>query len=166
MGVERLSSCWQEGRLDNPKLLRMLQATDDEGVYELRTLYEQLRDDTTALDELADDYYVKRVIAKRQFLKSRQALEDRIEVTRYTLAELEPGRFRTAADLTMMAAAENVQRAWESASQDWRRELIEALIERIVVLPQATSTFNPVSIQVTWRAEEPGPSELHQRVVG
>jgi transcriptional regulator with XRE-family HTH domain len=153
-------------RLDNPKLLRMLQATDDEGVYELRTLYEQLRDDTTALDELADDYYVKRVIAKRQFLKSRQALEDRIEVTRYTLAELEPGRFRTAADLTMMAAAENVQRAWESASQDWRRELIEALIERIVVLPQATSTFNPVSIQVTWRAEEPGPSELHQRVVG
>jgi transcriptional regulator with XRE-family HTH domain len=144
----------------------MLQATDDEGVYELRTLYEQLRDDTTALDELADDYYVKRVIAKRQFLKSRQALEDRIEVTRYTLAELERGRFRTAADLTMMAAAENVQRAWESASQDWRRELIEALIERIVVLPQATSTFNPVSIQVTWRAEEPGPSELHQRVVG
>jgi transcriptional regulator with XRE-family HTH domain len=133
---------------------------------ELRTLYEQLRDDTTALDELADDYYVKRVIAKRQFLKSRQALEDRIEVTRYTLAELERGRFRTAADLTMMAAAENVQRAWESASQDWRRELIEALIERIVVLPQATSTFNPVSIQVTWRAEEPGPSELHQRVVG
>jgi hypothetical protein len=120
-------------------------------------------DYTSALDELADDYYVKRVIAKRQFVKSRQALEDRIEVTKHTLAELESGHFRTT-ELTT-AAAENVRQAWENASQAWRRELIDAIIESIVVLPQATSTFNPALIRVTWRVEVPGPSELHQRVV-
>jgi site-specific DNA recombinase len=153
------------GRLDNPRLVRMLEATDDEGAHELRALYEQLMDDTGALDELADDYYVKRVITKRQFVKSRRALEDRIEVTKHTLAELESGRFRTT-ELTTVATAESMRQAWETASQDFRRELIDALIESIVVLPQATSTFNPDLIQITWRVEGPGPSGLQPRVVG
>ena len=50
-------------------------------------------------------------------------------------------------------AASSVREAWESASQDWRRRLIDALIESIAVLPQATSTFDPSSILVRWRVE-------------
>jgi hypothetical protein len=128
----------------------MLKATDDEDMHGLRTLYEQLMDDTSALDELADDYYVKREITKSQFVKSHQALEERIEATKRALVEMESGRFMTTV-LTAVAAAEGVREAWENASQDWRRQLIDALIERIVVLPQSTSKFDPSSIQVTWR---------------
>jgi site-specific DNA recombinase len=140
---------------DSPELLRMLEDADDEGTHELQALYGQLTDDTSALDELADDYYVKRAIAKRQFLRSCQALEDRIEVTKYTLTELESGHSRTTV-LRTLAAAESVRQAWEDASHDRRRELIDALIEQVVVLPQATSTFNPGSIRVAWRVDEHG----------
>jgi site-specific DNA recombinase len=135
---------------NNPNFVHVLEATDDEDTHELRTLYEQLMDDTSALDELADDYYVKREITKSQFVKSHQALEDRIDATKRALAEMESGRFMTTV-LTTVAAAESVREAWENASQDWRRQLIDALIERIVVLPQATSKFDPSSIQVAWR---------------
>jgi site-specific DNA recombinase len=56
---------------------------------------------------------------------------------------------------TTVSTAPSVREAWESASQDRRRLHIDALIESIVVLPQATSTFDPSLIEVTWRVEEP-----------
>jgi hypothetical protein len=106
-------------------------------------------DDTSALDELTNDYYVNREITKIQFVKSRQTLEDRMEVTKRELARLESDRL--TADLTTVIASENVRDAWENAILDQRRQLIDALIKKIVVLPQATSVFDPHSILVSWR---------------
>lgn len=135
---------------DNPDFVRALEVTDHEGAQELQTLYERLMDDTSALDELAHDYYVNREITKSQFVKSKEALEDRMEVTKRAVAQLESDRVMTTV-LTTVIASENVRDAWENAILDQRRQLIDALIKRIVVLPQATSKFDPRSILVTWR---------------
>jgi site-specific DNA recombinase len=134
----------------NPEFACTLEVTDHEGARELQTLYERLMDDTSALDELAHDYYVNREIKKSQFVKSKEALEDRMEVTKRALAQLESDRLMTTV-LTTVIASENVRDAWENAVLDQRRQLIDALIRRIVVLPQATSKFDPHSILVTWR---------------
>lgn len=53
--------------------------------------------------------------------------------------------------MTMVIASENVRDGWENAILDQRRQLIDALIKKIVVLPQATSVFDPHSILVSWR---------------
>jgi DNA invertase Pin-like site-specific DNA recombinase len=47
----------------------------------------------------------------------------------------------------------SVREAWANASQASRRRLIDALINSIAVLPQATSRFDPSSIVVTWQPE-------------
>jgi site-specific DNA recombinase len=133
----------------NPDFIRAFEVSDHQGTRELQTLYERLMDDTSALDELTNDYYVNREITKIQFVKSRQTLEDRMEVTKRELARLESDRL--TADLTTVIASENVRDAWENAILDQRRQLIDALIKKIVVLPQATSVFDPHSILVSWR---------------
>ena len=53
--------------------------------------------------------------------------------------------------LRTIGDCEYIRQHWESASQERRRELIDAVIEHIIVLPQATSRFNPDSIKITWR---------------
>ena len=138
---------------EHPDFIRELGATDHEGMRELQTLYEELIDDTNALNELAHDYYVNREITKSQFVNSKGVLEDRIEITKRAVAGMESDRFTTTV-LTTVVASDNVRDAWENATLDWRRRLIDALIERIVVLPQATSKFDPRTIQITWRALE------------
>ena len=135
---------------DNPDFVRTLEVTDHEDARELQTLYERLMDDTSALDELAYDYYVSREITKSQFVKSKEALEDRMKVTKREVTQLESDRLMTTV-LTTVIASENVRDAWENAMLDQRRQLIDALIKKIVVLPQATSKFDPHSILVTWR---------------
>ncbi|HKX15523.1 MAG TPA: recombinase family protein [Propionibacteriaceae bacterium] len=135
---------------DNPDLVRALEVTDHEGARELQTLYERLMDDTSALDELTNDYYVNREITKSQFVKSREALEDRMEATKREMAQLDSDRLMTTV-LTTVIASENVRDAWENAMLDQRRQLIDALIKKIVVLPQATSKFDPHSILVKWK---------------
>jgi site-specific DNA recombinase len=80
-----------------------------------------------------------------------------LEATEHTLPEHKSGRRPTPMP-TAAASGQNVRQAWESASLTGRRELIDALIERIVVLPQPTSTFKPDSIQITWRVAVRGPA--------
>jgi site-specific DNA recombinase len=69
-----------------------------------------------------------------------------------TSAERKSGRHPTPSVIPV-TPEDSVRHVWENASQKTRRDLIDSLIERIVVLPQAISTFNPESIQITWRVE-------------
>lgn len=135
---------------DNPDLVRTFEVTSHEGTDELRTLYERLMDDTGALDELTNDYYVYHEITKSQFVKSREALEDRMEVTKREISRLDSDRSMTTI-LMSVIASENVRDAWENVMLDQRRQLIDALVNRIVVLPQTTSKFDPHSVLVEWK---------------
>jgi site-specific DNA recombinase len=134
----------------NPELVRTLEVTDNEDTRELRTLYERLVDDTSALGELTYDYYVNREMTKSQFGRSKEALEYRIGATSREMAQLESDRLMTTV-LTSVIASENVRDAWENAMLDQRRQLIDMLVSRIVVLPQATSRFDPHSILIEWK---------------
>lgn len=54
---------------------------------------------------------------------------------------------------TAISAALTVREVWANTSSASRRRLIDALIDRIAVLPQATSRFEPSSILVSWRPQ-------------
>jgi hypothetical protein len=89
-------------------------------------------------------------MTKSQFGRSKEALEYRIGATSREMAQLESDRLMTTV-LTSVIASENVRDAWENAMLDQRRQLIDMLVSRIVVLPQATSRFDPHSILIEWK---------------
>jgi DNA invertase Pin-like site-specific DNA recombinase len=92
--------------------------------------------------------------------RKAESVEMLIRETIFSLLDANPQLLRVldafddeATQPTRVPAASSGREAWESASQDWRRRLIDALIESIAVLPQATSTFASSSILVRWRVE-------------
>jgi DNA invertase Pin-like site-specific DNA recombinase len=64
-----------------------------------------------------------------------------------------PDVFKDEGGQPTISPALSVREAWENASQASRRRLVDAFIESVVVLPQATSRFDPSSILVRWRPE-------------
>jgi len=48
-------------------------------------------------------------------------------------------------------ADEPVRDAWESHAFDWRRALINVVIEKVIVLPQRVREFDPNTVKVIWK---------------
>jgi site-specific DNA recombinase len=74
--------------LDTPRLSKAIraQAGHDE---EQRITLDAIRDDEAALEQLARDHFVDRVISRSEFISARKAIEDRIESARRRLARVE-----------------------------------------------------------------------------
>lgn len=108
---------------------------------------QRLREDEAALDELARDHYVERIIGRGEFLTARKALEARIEAARRTLA---------ARTITGSAAAlaGSARLRWPALSFDARRAIIDALLERVTIGPgrPGYNRFDSTRVDVTWRA--------------
>jgi hypothetical protein len=89
-------------------------------------------------------------------------VEEAMEATRLKLAKAESGR-----RLGSIPAGKTLREAWETASLEWRRQLIDLLIERIVLLPGRPGAkrykqwgFDPDAMQIHWRVQdEPPPPE-------
>jgi hypothetical protein len=76
-----------------------------------------------------------------------RSLQDRIERAEQQLASMESGR-----KLVVVGDA-GVESTWETASLDWRRSLLDVLIEQIVVHPtlRGSHRFNPDRFELVWR---------------
>lgn len=116
-------------RLDSPALAAALRETPeyDDG------LEEQIAGDTAAMEQLARDHYVDRLIGRAEFMAARSALEARLEAaTRRrqrergmnALAGFEPGSGSGA-----------LSARWDGLSLDRKRAVIGALLDRVVVGP-------------------------------
>lgn len=105
-----------------------------------------LRDDERALEDLARDHYVERVIGRAEFLTARKALESRIDAARRRLAA------RTAAGSTATLAG-TARSRWPGLSFDARRSVIDALVERITIGPgrRGYNRFDPGRVDPLWR---------------
>jgi site-specific DNA recombinase len=103
--------------------------------------------DRAALDELARDHYVERSISREEFFAARAELTERIGKAEQMLS-----RSEDTAVLAGVSSGAVARAAWAERDQDWRRELLAALIERIEIAPSTVYRFDPERIDITWRS--------------
>lgn len=95
--------------------------------------------DRAALEQLAHDYYVEKLIGRGEFLSARHELLLRVGTAQTTIDR--------AADLKIFeglpADADGLQAAWADRSLEWRRQLVEAMLKAVVVKPAAKPGRDP-----------------------
>lgn len=113
-------------------------------------LAERIRADEEKLEQLAVDYAQDR-ITRAEWLTVREAVQARIDVARAELGEQEAG----AALDGLPTDEKGLRAAWEAADVPTRREILTAVVERIVVNPaslRGRRAFDPNRINVVWRS--------------
>jgi site-specific DNA recombinase len=111
-------------------------------------LLEAVQRDEEALNALTNDFYVERLLSREEFLTARAALNARLDLNRQKLAR-QSGR-----GLVMTAAAggESLRGTWETASLEWRRALLGAVVDTITITkPTVKRGFDPLRAVVAWR---------------
>lgn len=103
--------------------------------------------DRAALDQLARDHYVDRKITRDEFFAARAELTARIGKAEQSLARREE-----TAVLAGVSSGAVARAAWAERNQDWRREFLSALVERITIAPSTVYRFDPDRLGITWRA--------------
>ncbi|MGH2358353.1 MAG: recombinase family protein [Candidatus Limnocylindria bacterium] len=130
--------------LDSPALAAALDAHERKA----ETLdLDALRADEAALEELSRDYYTERIVSRAEYLSARDELERRIKAARVKLARTNgtgPLRALLGADL---------RDAWEHEELLWRREVLGAVVDRIIIGPAVPgrNAFDPVRASIEWR---------------
>lgn len=108
-----------------------------------------IQEDERALEELAHDRYVSRLIGAAEFVSAHGELVARLEANRATFARMTP----TEAGFDAMTLHRNVRVEWETQTVEWRHRLARWLIDDITVgpSPRGRVPFHPESIAVRWR---------------
>lgn len=124
--VEHLVSAAILERLDSDALLVAInQAQDDKG--ESAALVKQRQAQQSRLDDLIEDY-ASGLLKRPQFAAAKSTAEAALEATNRKLATLTYKHTLTGIDLT-----KKLSDTWQTASIDWKRSVIDMLIERIVI---------------------------------
>ena len=109
-----------------------------------------VRGDEAALEELNEDYYVKRLLARDEFMSARATLTRRLEANRAKLSRRDTGHVLGG----FLGRSDALREAWAAGSLDWRRSVIGALLDRVVVKPaeqKGRKPFDPGRIVPVWR---------------
>lgn len=144
-------------RLDGDGLLLAVnQAHDDHG--QTKELLVQQRAQEARLAELVDDY-AKGDLTKPQFMSAKASAEANLEALGRKLASISYRHTLTNIDLT-----KKLSETWATASLDWRRAVIELLVDKIVInkrerqfkrvyyhAGEQTYWFDPTLIDILWK---------------
>ena len=118
---------------------------DDEAIWQT------VAADEAALEELARDFYVDKAISRPEFYAARGALQGRLEQNRKVLARSS----RTDVLSTVIGqGALDLRKMWAERSLDWRRAIIRAVIDHVVLEPAVPgrNVFDPSLVRIMWRA--------------
>ena len=106
-----------------------------------------IRADEEALDQLAKDHYVDKRIGRSEFFAAHDVLEARLATNR--AARARANGHSVAAQV--QGAGEELRKQWDSRPLEWRRSIIGALIEKVVIEPATTGPFDPDLVRIAWR---------------
>lgn len=110
-----------------------------------KALAAAIAEDESALVALTRARYVERLLTDDEFRSSRDELVSRIAKQR-TLLEQQagPGVLREAQG--------KARPLWEGADLGWRRALVEAVVDRVTILPATKPVLDPGRVEVVLRA--------------
>ena len=112
-------------------------------------LVEAVRRDESAMETLSRDFYVEQILTREEFLAARDGLVSRLEANRTRLSR----RDGSGAVGTFLGHGETLRQAWEAGSNDWRRSVVGALLDHVVILPGHPGRIasNPDRVKPVWR---------------
>jgi site-specific DNA recombinase len=145
--VEHLVVEWVLRQLSGPALSAALAAATGEDQAE-RELLHALQVDQDRLDELVDAF-ADGTLGRADFARARARVEARMDTTRRRLA----GQAATRTLAALPVGERALREAWESRGLSWRRAVLAAVVERVVLHPclQGRNVFDPSRIEVVWR---------------
>lgn len=103
-----------------------------------------LREDEAALEQLGKDHYVDRSVPRPQYLSLKAQLEKRIRAGQATIQRA------SSQLLAMPHDVETLRAEWETRSPEWRRSVLEAVVEKVVVRPGGR--WDQDRVTVVWKA--------------
>lgn len=111
-------------------------------------LHESIREDEQALLDLARDFAEKR-FTRGEYFTMRDVIESRLKANR--AAEVKRIGKAVMADV---AGGERLRERWPNEALDWRRQVIAAVIDYVVIMPavKGRNTFDPSLIDIRWKA--------------
>lgn len=98
----------------------------------------RLREDESALAQLTKDHYVERSITRPAFMAAKDALDERILVARRTLAQE-----ASAVAAAPLGDPDALRQEWDARGVAWRRSVLEACVQRIVIDPAPAGKRGP-----------------------
>lgn len=108
---------------------------------------ESLADAEERLEQVAE-MFADGTLSRREWLAARERLEERVEDARRTLDRHRQGGMLA----TLPADTDALTEVWEDRDVHWRRSLLEAIVERIIVHPaEPGGTFDPGRVEILWR---------------
>lgn len=147
-GLERLVTDATLAVFDSPDFRQALQQVEERGD-DTGALLARITEDERALEQLAQDHYVERIIGRSEHQAARRALEDRIAENRRQLAE----QSSRSAVGSLVVDLDGLADRWPDMSLGQRRALIGDVIERIVIAPteRSNNRFDEGRVDVEWK---------------
>ena len=144
--VEDVVKTYVIAALDGADLTQYMyrQSESDEGA-----LIEAIRRDEETLQQLSRDHYADGAISRTEFFAARDALQERLTRNRMRLGNHQ----QFAVIASVASAGEAIQEQWERRPLEWRRALVAAVIDHVVLQPavKGRNTFDPELVQPVWR---------------
>lgn len=111
-------------------------------------VYAAIREDEAALEQLSRDYYAEKAITRPEYFAARDAVQARLKSAR---ASLRKGRGRSV--MEGLDGGDALRERWPDESLDWRRAVLDTLIDHIVIEPavKGRNTFDPSLVRIIWR---------------
>ncbi|WP_205754162.1 MULTISPECIES: recombinase family protein [Arthrobacter] len=141
-------------RLDTPDLGALLgQSEHDDG--ELRTKLGEHATQSARLQEILDAY-ASGDLTMSEWKTAKATAQARLDQLDKDIAKLTSRR-----TIAHLPAGLTVRQAWEAGDLEWRRQLLDVLIERVLIYPRekgdqkvryAGFIFNPERVEIRWRA--------------
>jgi site-specific DNA recombinase len=148
--------------LDSPRMAEMLGALmRNEEMGELTSAYQ---DRKLKLDDLVADY-ASGLLNREQLAQAKSVVEDAMEDLRRRMDKLSSGRA-----LAALPVGRSIRDAWGAADLEWRRSLVNLVIERVVLQPGRPGAhrwpadgsdlatrlgqqwrFDPLKVEIVWR---------------
>jgi hypothetical protein len=115
-----------------------------------RRLLDSIREEEEALVQLARDFYSERLLSRREFLAAKSAIDAKIDSVRSELATIDSGR--VLMDIPRSQRALRI--AWDERGLDWRRAVVDAVLEKILVHPavKGRNFFDPSRVELVFKA--------------
>lgn len=134
--------------MDHRQVDRLV-SQQDGGVSKERRLLEEIRVNEARLDELATDYYAEKLLSRSEFIAARSAVESKIEAARQKLARIDSGR--VFADFPRSESL--LRTAWDERGLDWRRAVVDAVLERVILHPavKGRNFFDPKRVELIFK---------------
>ena len=120
---------------------------DDEGSDD--ALLDSVRADEETLEQLSRDHYSDGVITRAEYFAARDPIEARLTANRSELARTTNHTMLT----TVAGAGAEIAKQWDDQTLDWRRAVVGAVIDHVVLLPavRGLNRFDPTLVEPVWR---------------